>query len=122
MCRNSSAGLEPDPNNGAAHDHLNVLDMDAAQPQHQQLSLPQLLVAVLQRALPRLRTAQLQLGTAVLELTHEVLAVLRCVLDQELWTDTRDAAREVISIDVYCDIFFASSFLLHLLLSLLLLY
>ncbi|KAK3799170.1 hypothetical protein RRG08_051444 [Elysia crispata] len=94
--RNSSVGLEPDPNNGAAHDHLNVLDMDAAQPQHQQLSLPQLLVAVLQRALPRLRTAQLQLGTAVLELTHEVLAVLRCVLDQELWTDTRDAAREVV--------------------------
>ncbi|GFS26983.1 rotatin [Elysia marginata] len=93
VSRDSSVGLEPDQNNG---DLLNLLDMDAAQPQHQQLSLPQLLVAVLQRALPRLRTAELQLGTAVLELSDEALAVLRCVLDQGLWSDTRDAAREVV--------------------------
>ncbi|RUS86968.1 hypothetical protein EGW08_005293, partial [Elysia chlorotica] len=96
LSRNSSVGLEPDPNGEAAPDSPTVLDLDRARPHHLQLSLPQLLVAVLQRALPRLRSPGLPLGSAVLGLSHEALVVLRCVLDQELWTDPRDMAREVV--------------------------
>ncbi|CAG5115958.1 unnamed protein product, partial [Candidula unifasciata] len=90
--RNSSIGLEPD-----FHTASNDLDPDdGPRPLNQQLSVPQLCIAVLQRSLPRLKTVNAALGVGVLELVHQSLTVLASVLDTGLWSDDREMAREIV--------------------------
>lgn len=94
----SSTGLEPDFQN--TDDDLDL--EDGPRLQHQQLSLPQLCIAVLQRSLPRLRTANEALGVQVLELVHETLTVLTCVVGPGMWADRREVAREIVSVILFC--------------------
>ncbi|BFZ19694.1 hypothetical protein BsWGS_22732 [Bradybaena similaris] len=90
--RNSSIGLDPDFQNG----DNDVDPDDGPRPLNQQLTLPQLCIAVLQRSLPRLKTVNEALGVGVLELVHQALTVLASVLDPGLWSDDREMAREIV--------------------------
>ncbi|CAL1538592.1 unnamed protein product [Lymnaea stagnalis] len=90
--RSSSVNYDPGQSNMEADLELE----DEPRLQHQQLTVPQLCVALLQRALPQLQTSHESLGVQVLELVHEVLVVLGPVLDTEVWSDGRDTAREVV--------------------------
>ncbi|XP_059138641.1 rotatin-like [Physella acuta] len=64
--------------------------------QHQQLTLPQFCVALLQRILPQLKTDDEALGVRLLELLAEVVTVLSSVLDASFWADDESSAKDMV--------------------------